>query len=152
MFACSIRRGLANTALLLLGCVATCRGQEPGAKAADEQPAIETLVESYPNGNKKIERQVTRDEKGRPVNHGSWSRWHENGQLAEQGKFEQALALFDLVDFEKQTGFWLHEMLLAKAGALSAAGRQDQASKLLRKLLDDPAASEAHRERARAAP
>lgn len=68
--------------------------------------------------------------------------------LTKQRRFDEALAAFDVVDFEKQTGFWLHEMLLSKADTLSAAGRKDEAKKLYTRVLEDASASESHRKRA----
>ena len=68
--------------------------------------------------------------------------------LTKQGNLHAALALYDAVDFEKQTGFWLHEMLISKGDTMSAAGRQDEAKELYRRVLDDGSASDAHRKRA----
>jgi len=68
--------------------------------------------------------------------------------LSKQKKFDEALAAFEVVDFENQTGFWLHEMLLSKGNVLSAAGQTDEARKLYRRVIDDDSASAAHRRRA----
>ncbi len=68
--------------------------------------------------------------------------------LIKQGRFEEALAVFDAVDFEQQTGFWLHEMRIAKGRALSAAGRTEESKRLLQQVIEDPSATDAHRKRA----
>jgi len=68
--------------------------------------------------------------------------------LTKQGKFDEALAAFEVVDFEKQTGFWLHEMLISRGNALAAAGRNDQAAESFRRVTKDESAIEAHRKRA----
>lgn len=69
--------------------------------------------------------------------------------LSKQGKHDDALAAFDVVNFEKTTGFWLNEMLISKATALAAAGRQVEAKADLEKVLKDSAASESQRKRAK---
>lgn len=71
--------------------------------------------------------------------------------LAKQDKFDAALSVFKVVDFDRQRGFWLHEMRLSKAWTLLAAGRTDDASVLFRRVADDKTASAAHRKRARKA-
>jgi tetratricopeptide (TPR) repeat protein len=71
--------------------------------------------------------------------------------LAKQQRFDAAIATFDVVNFEQQRGFWLHEMLLSKGHVLSAAGRVDEAGTLFRRVADDDTASDAHRKRAREA-
>jgi tetratricopeptide (TPR) repeat protein len=68
--------------------------------------------------------------------------------LSKQGKHEEALAAFQVVDFEKQTGFWLHEMLISRGKALAAAGRNDEAAESFRRVTEDESAIEAHRKRA----
>ena len=68
--------------------------------------------------------------------------------LSKQRKHDEALATFDVVDFEKTRGFWLHEMLISRANCLSAAGQKDEAAKLCRRVVDDDSASDAQRKRA----
>jgi len=68
--------------------------------------------------------------------------------LAEHGKFDKALAMFAAVNFEKQRGFWLHEMRLAKANTLLEAGRKGEAAKLYRQVIENESASSAQRKRA----
>lgn len=57
---------------------------------------VETLVETWPDGSKRIERQVVRDEGGRPIDDGDWRSWHENGQLAAEGSMKEG----------KRVGMW----------------------------------------------
>ena len=71
--------------------------------------------------------------------------------LVKQGNFTAAMALYDAVDFEKQTGFWLHEMLISRGNTMSAAGRKDEAKALYRRVVDDNSASETHRKRSSSA-
>ncbi len=71
--------------------------------------------------------------------------------LAKQQNFDAALATFSVIDFDKQKGFWLHEMLISKGQVLSAAGRQDEARSQFRRVTDDDTATDAHRTRARKA-
>jgi tetratricopeptide (TPR) repeat protein len=68
--------------------------------------------------------------------------------LSKQGKHEEALAAFKVVDFENQTGFWLHEMLISRGNALAAAGRNDEAAESFRRVTEDESALETHRKRA----
>ena len=62
--------------------------------------------------------------------------------LAKQGKFDAALAAFGVIDFENQTGFWRHEMLISKANTMAAAGRIVEAKKLFRQVAEDESASQ----------
>ena len=68
--------------------------------------------------------------------------------LAKQGRFDAALAVFKVVDLDKQKGFWLHEMLISKGRTLLAAGKKNEAAKLFRRVVDDGTASATHRKRA----
>jgi tetratricopeptide (TPR) repeat protein len=68
--------------------------------------------------------------------------------LSKQGKHDEALAAFGVVDFEKTEGFWLHEMLISKGNALATAGQKDDARKLLETVSNNDSASDAHRKRA----
>jgi tetratricopeptide (TPR) repeat protein len=65
--------------------------------------------------------------------------------LTKQGKFTDALGLFDMIDFERQTGYWLHAMLISKGHTLVAAGREDEAKNVYRRVLSSKSASDAHR-------
>ena len=65
--------------------------------------------------------------------------------LTKQRKFAEALALFKIIDFEKQSGYWLHEMLISKGNTLVAAGRIDEAKSVYRRVLSSKSASAAHR-------
>ena len=71
--------------------------------------------------------------------------------LAKQGKVDEALAAFEVVDFENQKGFWLHEMLLSKAKTMAAAGKKDAAKELFRRVAEDDSASAAHQKQAQEA-
>ncbi|MEM7010407.1 MAG: DUF4838 domain-containing protein [Verrucomicrobiota bacterium] len=68
--------------------------------------------------------------------------------LSRQGNHDEALALFDAVDFEKTKGFWLHEMLISKANALAAAGNKEDARALLVSVFEDSSANDSHRKKA----
>ena len=47
----------------------------------EENGAVETFTERYPNGNVKIERQVTLDADGNYVNHGAWKMYNAAGKV-----------------------------------------------------------------------
>lgn len=68
--------------------------------------------------------------------------------LSMQGKFDDALSSFKVVDFDRQKGFWLHEMLLSKGRTLSDAGQRNEATALFRRVIKDSTASAAQRKRA----
>ncbi len=65
--------------------------------------------------------------------------------LAQQRRFAAALRLFEVIDFDKQTGFWLHEMLISKGRTLMAADRKDEAKRLYRRVLSSQSASATQR-------
>ena len=68
--------------------------------------------------------------------------------LSKQGKHEEALATFAMIDFNKTKGFWHHEMLLSKANVLAAAGKSDQARELANRVARDKSTSGSQRKRA----
>ena len=49
--------------------------KNPTLAVVDEQKSVETFTEHYPNGNVRIQREVSLDGKGNYVNHGSWKMW-----------------------------------------------------------------------------
>jgi antitoxin component YwqK of YwqJK toxin-antitoxin module len=49
---------------------------------------VEVIRERYPNRNVKIEREVTQDDEGNYVNHGSWKMWDERGNLVAEGRYD----------------------------------------------------------------
>ena len=53
---------------------------------------VETITERYPNGNVKIERQVSQDAAGNYVNHGSYTMYDLEGKVAEVGRVPQRQA------------------------------------------------------------
>ena len=68
--------------------------------------------------------------------------------LTRQGKFDEALATLKLALVEKQKGFWRHSTLLVKGDTLTAAGREEEALKAYRDVVNDGSASAALREAA----
>ena len=70
--------------------------------------------------------------------------------LSGQGEHEQALTLLERVDFEKQRGFWLHEMLLVRGMVLQATGRKSEARQHFQQVAEDNSASQSQRNRASA--
>ena len=68
--------------------------------------------------------------------------------LAKQGKFDKALATFDVVNFGKQTGFWRNAMLLSRGDTLAAAGKKTAALADYKAIIADNNAQTAHRKKA----
>ncbi|MDE0866789.1 MAG: DUF4838 domain-containing protein [Rubripirellula sp.] len=68
--------------------------------------------------------------------------------LGKQGKSDEALAVFKVVDFEQQTGFWQHAMLLSLGDTFAIAGREDEARNSFQKVLEGESVLETHRKRA----
>jgi len=68
--------------------------------------------------------------------------------LGKQGKHQEALAVFDHIDFERTKGYWLNEMLLSKANALIAAGKNREARTLVDRVRADKSTSTSQRKRA----
>ena len=56
----------------------------------------ELIKERYPNGRVKIAREVTQDNHGNYINHGSWKMWDERGTLVAQGQYHEG----------QRTGLW----------------------------------------------
>ncbi len=70
------------------------------------------------------------------------------GILTRRGKYDEALESLNRANIESLKGFWRHSMLLALGETLAAAGRNDEALKAFRAVLDDKAAAAAHRKSA----
>jgi len=64
--------------------------------------------------------------------------------LSKQKKFDEAIATFNVVNFEKQTGYWRNAMLLSRGDALAAAGRKTTALADYHAVLADKNAQSAH--------
>ena len=58
--------------------------------------------------------------------------------LTKQKKFDEALATFNVVNFETQTGYWRNAMLLSRGDTLVAAGRKGEALRDYKAVLTDP--------------
>jgi antitoxin component YwqK of YwqJK toxin-antitoxin module len=66
------------------------------AVASDASPKPETVVERYPNGRPKVERQVIQDSAGNYVNHGTYTQYDLDGQAIKTGEYRNG----------KQVGKW----------------------------------------------
>ena len=51
-------------------------------------PRSKLFANALPNGNVKIEREVTTDADGNYVNHGAWRMWDDAGKLVAEGRYE----------------------------------------------------------------
>ena len=52
-----------------------------------EEKRVETIVERYSDGAKKVSRQVTQDEDLNYVNHGTWATWNQHGEKVSEGEY-----------------------------------------------------------------
>lgn len=68
--------------------------------------------------------------------------------LTKQGKFDEALATFNAVNFKKQTGYWRNTMLLSRGDSLAAAGSKSKALDDYNAVLADKNAQSGHRKKA----
>ena len=71
--------------------------------------------------------------------------------LAKQKKFEDALAIHDLVAKENLRGSWFGTMMSARAETLASAGLKDEAAMMYRAVLKDPSTHAALRKKAETA-
>lgn len=55
------------------------------------EPRLEKRQDFYPDGSLEAERSVRVEADGSEVNHGSYTRWHQNGVKAEEGRFEDGV-------------------------------------------------------------
>ncbi len=58
--------------------------------------SVETVIERYPDGKARIERQVALDTQGNYVNHGTWKMWGNDGKALAEGQY----------DMGKHVGTW----------------------------------------------
>ena len=65
--------------------------------------------------------------------------------LTKQGKVDEALAVFGVVNFEKQTGYWRSAMLISRGETLASSGRKSDALADYQAVLADSTAQDAHR-------
>jgi len=63
--------------------------ETPAATAiqADPEATVELIKERYPNGDIKIEREVTQDSFGNYIHHGKWKMFDQAGNTIAQGQF-----------------------------------------------------------------
>jgi antitoxin component YwqK of YwqJK toxin-antitoxin module len=59
----------------------------PAADLVVAGAKVEPITERYPNGSVKIERQVTQDDKGNYVNHGTYTVYSQDGTVMKSGEF-----------------------------------------------------------------
>jgi len=73
------------TALLFLppGCAQTDR-KAPPPRGVDR---VETVEEHWPDGRLRLRREVLRTADGTLLDHGTYTRWHDNGQQEYQATF-----------------------------------------------------------------
>lgn len=71
--------------------------------------------------------------------------------LTRQEKFDQAIAIHDLVDRENLGGSWFGTMMIPRAETLEAAGRTEEALELYRAVLKNESTHAAHRKMAETA-
>jgi len=64
--------------------------------AAEVNDGVEVVRERHANGKVKIERQVTLDQEGNYVNHGTWKMYTQNGDVVSEGQY----------DMGKRVGTW----------------------------------------------
>ncbi len=53
------------------------------------QPRDQVVIQRWPNGYPRTETHCVLDSVREPVPHGKHRAWHENGTLAEEGRYEQ---------------------------------------------------------------
>lgn len=58
-----------------------------GVGQADPEATVELIKERYPNGDIKIEREVTQDSFGNYIHHGKWKMFDQQGNTIAQGQF-----------------------------------------------------------------
>ncbi|QDV15999.1 hypothetical protein Pan153_06180 [Gimesia panareensis] len=68
--------------------------------------------------------------------------------LTRQGQYDAALQVLARADLKQLTGYWRHEMLIAQARTLAAAGRKQAAQQACQSVLQDDSASAGHRQAA----
>lgn len=83
------------------------------------QPRHQVLVERWSNGYPSSETQCIAGPKGEPLPHGRYRAWHENGVLAEEGRYERGLRVGPWRAWDKQGAFEL-----TRSGFYEAGSRQ----------------------------
>ena len=92
-----------GAAVLFAGTISDFTRAEPSgstATLAGDSTPMETIRERYPDGDVKIEREVTTDADGDYVNHGAWRMWDRGGKLVAEGRY-------DLSRRDGQWGIWI---------------------------------------------
>ena len=84
-----------------------------GVGAAAEK--VETVVERYPNGHTKIERQVIQDSAGNYVNQGTYTMYDLDGQALKVGEFRNG----------KQVGKWTQHFAKDEGNLFSTSQDKD---------------------------
>ncbi len=72
---------------LLTGCVQGNREAPPDSRGEGPAENVELVAEYWPNGQLRLRKQVLRDADGTLIDHGSYTRWHDNGQTEYEAVF-----------------------------------------------------------------
>ncbi len=74
---------LCTTLVLAAGCSQT--NTKPAASPPEQEPQV--LRDYWPNGELRVEREVTYDSDGTPINDGQYRCWYINGQLEYEATY-----------------------------------------------------------------
>jgi len=96
-------------------------GADPSA-APQEKPAaepVELIEEFWEDGTPRIRSEVIRDENGEPVFHGTYARWHPNGEKEYEVVFDHGRKDGRAVRYHRSGKVWIEEfyVLGLKEGA-----------------------------------
>lgn len=78
---------IALAALLVGGCKQTPVQVTPDPPPPPSTTAAEVVEEQWPNGQLRLRNHVLRGDDGALVNHGSYERWHDNGEKEYEAVF-----------------------------------------------------------------
>lgn len=74
-------------ATALLWVPAGCGNGDRNVRSRDTAEGVEIVEESWPDGKLRLRKQVLRNADGTLVDHGTYTRWHPNGQKAYEATF-----------------------------------------------------------------
>lgn len=92
-----------------LSCLVTCT--HGGKKPLPNRPAAHVeLVEQYwPDGTPRLRKEVLENPDGTPVNHGTYTRWHDNGRKEYEAIFIQGKKEGTATFWHKNGRTWTEE-------------------------------------------
>ena len=85
--------------------------QAPATRPAEDPPTekVQIIEQRWPNGKLRLLKEVARDSDGEPVNHGTYTRWYDNGQKEYEAIFVMGKKDGIVTRWHRSGRMWMEE-------------------------------------------